>query len=339
MATSESTERASKTSSEQTHSDVAAPHPSAGEAPVIQTRVVTLDAVFVTVTPTIARDYTARGVFRFILDNLSATNADVAISAEEADVLLEDARARRTSLPGPLRHAYGSHIRKLERAIEYAGKRRQIYEARAAVQTYNSEYSEEWRGTKEQLKAQGFILEGPWPAEPGGKKRWARATDAAGHDVHITRYSRDQPEDWPILFEAQFDRHDHERPTPSDPERDRKLARALAEVEAMPKDEEEFLWKIVDHVRGHIRTALKIESEAHEYHGYTITEDSVDSIMMQIDDLLEAITEAEVVYDDARQQARRRKLQGEIASLDSRFQQKLKALAKPNPKILEGSPS
>ena len=304
-----------------------------------------LDTVFVSLSFTIEKDYIARGVFSALRHGnaieLKGNGSLHFLTQDEAEALLEDAAARKESARGSMLAGYGSHIRNLTSAIEQAKARRAIFAAPAALQTYKSDYSEEWRGTKEQLQAIGFRLAGPWPTEPGGKTRWSKATDGKDHDVHITRHWG--YDNWPWLFEARFDYLDSELPPkPIDTQRQKKLSMAKLELEAIPKSAEDFRWECIEDIRRSLSCGIRYRSgqrDGERFHGYTLTDEAVEAILLSLDAVVEAIDEAEVHFDAELHRKCVLRRQHDIAALDSTFQSTLATLAKPNPKILEGRPS
>lgn len=295
-----------------------------------------VDAVIVSVTFNIERDYEERGVF----PELRAVNAAVRHSSSslhymtEASVkpILEDAKRRVEVVRKGMLVAYRAHIRGLEIAIKEAKQRRANFAAPKAVCIDRHEgYSERWRGTKEQLQAIGIQLAGPWPGEEGGKDRRAKGRDARGRDAFITIHSRT----WRGLFEVQIEYPDHERKSAmSAQQREQKRRDALAGLSVMPKDEDDFRQRMIENVRFYISVAARGDLK---HHGYGLTEDGREAIMMSADAVVEAILQAEVTFDEKRHREIEFQHRKELAEADGSFQNVMNDLRLLRPEILEGS--
>jgi len=296
-----------------------------------------LDAVLVWLSFTVERDYIDRSVFPAMCREKAVhwTGGSMLfyLTVDEAEALQEDAQARRESVRGAVKNAFGKHAQALGEAIEEARTRRATFAAAQPVCDYKSEYSEDWHGTKEQLLTMGICLPGPWPGEPGGKERWARATDSRGYPLNITRHCTT----WGT-YRVRIDiPQEVRRERAGEDERTKKLIRAQVHLDHVPKNAEDFLWDCVEHVRSMFR--VYITAEPSDFHGYSLTEESVSNILMSLDEVVDAIVNAEVTFDVERQQQILLKYQKEIADLDGSFQMKLSMLTKRNPALLEGSPS
>lgn len=296
-----------------------------------------LDAVLVWLSFTVERDYIDRSVFPAMRRERAVrwTGGSMLfyLTVDEAEALREDAQARRESVRGAVKNAVGKHAQALGDAIEEGRTRRATFAAAQPVCAYKSEYSEDWHGTKEQLLAMGICLPGPWPGEPGGKARWARATDSRGYPLNITRHCTI----WGT-FRARIDiPQEVRREAESHEERAKKLTYAQQNLNRVPRTSEDFLWDCVENVRRMFR--VYVNAEPSDFHGYTLTEESVSNILMSMDEVVDAIVNAEVAFDAERQQKVLLKYQKEIADLDGSFQRKLSLLTKRNPALLEGSPS
>ena len=151
------------------------------------------DAVEIWLTNTVERDYADRGVF----PELRRHNARVSQSAgclhlvtfAQAGALLLDARRRVPNVAAGLKRAFNAQILACERSIQEAVDRHALLTGPSAQCLRASETHEVWLGTKAQLEAKGVRLEGPWPREPSGGKRWRLALDWRGRKCTITPYS------------------------------------------------------------------------------------------------------------------------------------------------------
>lgn len=296
-----------------------------------------LDAVLVWVTATVENDYIDRSVFPAIrrakaFSRLSAS-AVFCLTFGDAEELLEDAQARYACTRRAGKNAFGQFAKAVSAAIEEARGRRAIFEAKEPVCDYKSEYSEDWHGSKEQLLAMGICLAGPWPGEPGGKERWAKATERRGYGVSISRYSTI----WG-LYRARIDIPQETRLQAADTrERAKEQGYAQAKLDLMPKSVDEYRRECVKSARSYLAAAINARPVVG--HGYSVTDESMTAILMSCDAVVEAIMDAEVNFDAARHEQIALGYKKEIAGADSSFQQALSTLTKPNPKILEGRPS
>lgn len=297
-----------------------------------------LDAVFVWVSFTIERDLVERGALPELRSDRAvvqhgSTSLHI-MSAEAVQPVLEDARIRRDQTRKGLRHAYNAFVGGIEAAIKEATQRRAIFEAPEPVRTYRSEYSEVWRGTKEQLQAMGIKLSGPWPGEIGGKQRRAKAYDTKGRAAYITAYSRT----WSGLFEAQIQFPECERQQAKNAdELAKKRAKAEAVLDDMPHTVEEYRLHLAQDVRRWL--SVIIRSEPVDWHGFTVSADALDDILLSADAVVEAIMEAEVKFDQTRHREIVTKYKQQIAETDAPFQQMLGALTTVDPSILGGKES
>lgn len=151
-----------------------------------------IDAAVLWLTATTEHDYISRAAFPSIRTaTASATRANAAslhfLTLQVASELLADAAHRIGKVEDRLKKAYRAHIENLTHAIAEAKVRPSQFEASAPVCLYRGTYSEEWSGTKEQLRSIGIGLDTPYPGERGGKKRWAQAFDNRGYKVRISR--------------------------------------------------------------------------------------------------------------------------------------------------------
>lgn len=305
--------------------------PSAGGAPP-------LDAVLLWLTTTVERDFEERGAFPKLRHAHAQAYRGAAtlhyLSADEAGAVLEDAMAREKSVRRGTRNAYAAHIKSIQAAMKEAAERPSVFASKEPVSSYMSEHAERWRGTKDQLKAHGIQLDGPWPHEPGGKERWAQARDSRGYKTSITRFSTI----WPGLYEAYITipyeiwgpKH-NEKPKANEADL---VKRNLA---SMPGSADDFRAHLVDSMRMMACISLDMAVKPATYHGYTLDEDAVGEIHASFDAVVEAVVGARVKFDSALHAEIAQKYRAQIAAADQAFQAQFETLVRPNPRILEGS--
>ncbi|MDI1339362.1 hypothetical protein [Polaromonas sp.] len=296
-----------------------------------------LNTVLVWVTFTIERDYIERGAF----PALRSQNAVIQhgssslhyMSAKSVAPILADARSRAAETSRGLRNSYNAFHRSLDHALKEAEERPALFHAPAAVCTYKHEgYSERWRGTKQQLKEMGIVLDGPWPNEEGGKERWAKAKDSKGRDSFITAYSKT----WGGLFEVRIEIPERERRAAlGASELEKKRALAQANLDSLPADRDDFRMELANDLRRILSVVIPTSPVAH--HGFALTEDAVEAILMSADAVVEAIFQAEVSFDKAKHKAIELRYQQQIAECDQSFQQVLGQLTAVRPEMLERS--
>lgn len=164
-----------------------------------------LDTVLLWLTMTVERDFAERGVFpelRYTSAKANRASSSLHyLTEEQAQAVLTDALHRVQQVRKGLKIAYNGHVNALQTAIAEAVERPSIFAAPAAVCVRQDEIRHVWRGTKQQLQAQGIQRDGPWPGEPGGKDHRCGATDARGYKTGVTRYSTM----WPGLFVASIE--------------------------------------------------------------------------------------------------------------------------------------
>jgi hypothetical protein len=296
-----------------------------------------LDTVLLWLTTTVERDFDERGAFPRLRHAHAKAYRGAAtlhyLTADEAEKVLEDATVREQSVRRGTRNAYAAHIKSIQAAMKEAAERPSVFASLEPVSTYKSEHAERWRGTKEQLKAHGIQLGGPWPNEPGGKERWAQARDSRGYKTSITRVSTI----WPGLYEAYITmprevwgaKH-NSKPTTDQADL---AGRSLA---SMPKSADDFRAHLVDSMRFMARFHLEQAVKAATWHGYTLDEDSVDEIHASFDAVVEAVVGAKVNFDAALHAQIAQKYRAQMAGADTAFQAQFQALVRPNPGILEG---
>lgn len=296
-----------------------------------------LDAVLLWLTATVERDLHERGVFPRLRQAYAKAYRAAAslhyLSADEAEAVLEDATARVKSVKGGTCNAYCAHIKSIRAALKEAAERPAVFASPAAVCEYKSLHAERWRGTKDQLKAHGIRLDGPWPHELGGNGRRKQARDARGYKTSVGRFSTV----WPGLYEAYISipsevwGPSYDEKTKAD---DAKLAKL--NLASMPSSAEDFLAHLVDSMREMARLSLEVAMKPSTRHGYTLDEDAVGEIHASFDAVVEAVVGARVKFDSARHAEIAQKYRAQIAAADQAFQAQFETLVRSNPRILEG---
>lgn len=306
------------------------------EKAVLQTPHV--ETVILGLSMTIERDYIQRGVFPALRNQNAVTWSGSTgfhhLTIDEAEALLEDARARLESAFKWLKNAYSSHVRALGGAIKEAKTRRGKLETKEPFCEYKDENCEFWHGTKEQLLAIGICLDGPWPGEPGGKLSWAKATDKRGYPLRLSRYSTT----WGTTYRVRIEIPQQDR-RGKEVEEQRAIKRYEAQIRLrdMPSSADGFRRDLVKSIR-HMLQCF-IPAKPSEWHGYALDDESVTAILVSGDAVVEAIMAAKVNFDAKRHQEIALGYKKAIAEADNAFQDKLSLLTKPNAKILEGEVS
>lgn len=257
------------------------------------TDVPDLDSVVLWLTLTIERDYIERGVFRaYRAETAAASRANATLhylTRDQAQALLDDAEARRLDTYKSLKVAFNAHAANLRSALDEAKGRRAKFEATEPVCTYRSEWSENWRGTKEQLKSIGVALEGPYPGEQGGKERWAQTRDQRGYKVRITRASTT----WPGLFLADIEvpeevrkkMREAEKQTTAEKERLQRLKTLPATPDKFREEVAKTFWMFA--------SATKAQMQAKD--GYRFTDGVVEEFMDAVSEAYWAIKDGQTV--------------------------------------------
>jgi len=294
-----------------------------------------LDTVLLWLTATVERDFKERSAFPR-LRHVNAHGYRGAatlhyLSADEAEAVFKDATSRERAVRGGVRNAYRAHSKSVEVAMKEAAERPAFFASSEPVCSFKFGHAERWRGTKDQIKAHGIQLAGPWPHEPGGTRRWAKGRDSRGYKTSITRFSTI----WPGLYEAYiqipYQAREAERPTTS-PEQAEKARASLA---SMPANADAFRANLVSDMRNFAAVPLRMAMEA-KFHGYTLDEDALGEIHASFDAVVEAVVGAQVKFDPARHAEIACQYRAEIAAADQSFQGHFAALTQPNPCILEG---
>jgi hypothetical protein len=296
-----------------------------------------LDDVVVWLTFTLEREYAGRAVFPAVRRTKAVQERAGAylfyMTQKAARALVDDAEAHRDLTSAGVKHAYTNLIKRLASAIAEAEDRRKIFEAPGPHCEYKSEYSERWVGTKDQLATLCLKFDGPWPGEPGGNKRWVKATDARGYPTSLSKHS----EMW-RTYMARIDVPQEERlSAEAKRQLDQVQAQAQAKLDAMPKTAEDFR-------RSQMRMAREVlgvvfRPGAFESHGYSWPEDSVCAILMSVDAIVEAISRADITFDSNRHEEIEAAHRQQLARADIAFQKTFITLVKPNPQILDGRTS
>jgi hypothetical protein len=249
-------------------------------------RAPDLDAVVLWLTRMIERDYIERGVFPACRAETAAASRTSSslhyLTQVQAQALLDDAEVRRLQSHKSLKVAFKAHASNLRAAIEEATARRAKWEATKPVCRFRSEWSEGWRGTKEQLRSLGIALDGPYPGEQGGGKRWAQTNDRRGYRVRITKASTI----WPGLFFADIEVPEEVRKkTRAEEERLQRLKKLPPTPDKFREDVAKTFW--------YFTSAIKTQMQSEE--GYRFTDEAVEDFMDAVSEAYRAIKEGQTV--------------------------------------------
>lgn len=311
---------------------------TAREVPGAAASALPLNTVTLWVTNTIERDYRARDVFPAIRleasPDLRPSTSLHLITAAKAEELLEDARARVAEVRKGLRTAYVAHVRACDAAIKDAADRFADFSKGVAQRvTGATKRGELWRGSKQQLIDLGIVLNGPWPGEPGGCTRWARAVDWRGYKAGIAPYSSL----WPGLYEVRIE---VPRARPADDSsktiEPAKAEKARRTLEEMPQSAQEFLVDLIAETRRMVRICLDQALVQNKPHGYALDPTSLEEIYTGFDALSEAIVSARVKFDPARRKSSVQSYRAQIAQADPAFQAQMTTLLQQNARLIEG---
>jgi len=285
--------------------------------------------VLVWVTYAIEQDFETRRAFPKLRHASARAHRGAAVlhglTAAEAGSVLEDAIVRVRSVRQQTRNAYRAHIKSVRAAIQEAAERPAVFASPAAVSVRESC----WRGTKEQLKAHGIHLDGPWPHEPGGK-RWAQAKDSRGYKTNITHFSAI----WPGLYLAKIEIPYEVRKRRDNISQNAELAKRS--LESMFDTADDFRAHLIDIMRIGVQTALAEAIKPANWHGYTLDLDGIDEIHESFDAVVDAVAAARVHFDPALHAKIAQAYRAQIAGADDAFQAQFETLVRPNPQILEG---
>jgi len=153
-----------------------------------------IDTVEIWITPAIARDHIARGVFPQLraetaLELRCTGNALHRMSLQRAIELQADARQRHDEVdvqPG-LKTAYTGFSWKLRKQIDQTQERIDGATIRQVASLDRHPWADVWKGTRQQLVAAGFAIDGPLPGEPGYVLYALIAKDPRGRQARITQ--------------------------------------------------------------------------------------------------------------------------------------------------------
>lgn len=121
-------------------------------------------------------------------------------------------------------------------------------------------------------------------------------------------------------------------------ELDEKAQQAQRNLDYMPKSEEDYRKRIFRQMRAMFRGSLE-GNGASQFHGYSLTQESLDSILISFDAVAEAILGSDVLVDVQLQNAVTKKYQAAIRAADPLFYGHLDKLTQPNQAILQGEES
>lgn len=296
-----------------------------------------LDTVLLWLTTTVERDFEGRNAFPKLRHAQAKAFRGAAtlhyLTADEANSTLEDAVAREQSVRRSTRSAYTAHIKNIQAAVKEAAERSGVFASADPVCLYKHKHAERWRGTKAQIRAMGIQLDGPWPREPGGKERWAKARDSRGYPTSITRSSTV----WPGLFEAYVSvpfQIWHQ--TNAQKPRADEAHSARRNLACMPTSAHDFRAHLVSVLRGVARCTLAAATKPASWHGYTLDEDALGEIHAGFDAVAEAVVGSQINFDALPHAAIAQGHRAQIAAADTAFQSQFATLVQPNPRILEG---
>jgi hypothetical protein len=296
-----------------------------------------LDTVLLWLTNTVERDFEERGVFPTLRQARAKAFRGAAtlhyLTTVEAGQVLEDAKARERLVRRGTRNAYTAHIKSVQAAIREAAERPAVFGASEPVCTYNADHAERWRGTKDQLRAKGIELDGPWPREPGGKERWAQTRDSRGYKTSITRFSAV----WPGLYEAHITiPYEVWSPRRTEKPKESEADRASRNLALMLSSADDFRADLVDWLRTTVNIALERALAPATWHGYTLDQDAVGEIHASFDAVAEAVAAARINFDQVRHNEIAQRYRAAIARADTAFQSRLVSLVEASPNSADG---
>ena len=298
-----------------------------------------LDTVLLWLTNTVERDFELRGVFPRLRRAHGMAFRGAAtlhyLSDSEAAAVLADAeeRARARLIPWRTWNAFREQFKNLQAAMKEAAERTAMFAGAEPVCVYKYDSQECWRGTKDQFKALGIQLAGPWPREPGGNRRFAKTRDSRGYKTFVTRSSPA----WPDLYNAKISIPvEVWRQKQAEKPKGEEAARAKRRLATMFDSKDAFRAHVVDGMRQMVRFALDEASKPADWHGYTLDADALSEIHASFDAVAEAIVGARVNFDSALHAEIAQGHRAKIAAADTAFQAQFETLVRPNPRILEG---
>ena len=153
--------------------------------PATAPKVFPLAAVVFWLTPTVERDYIARNAFPALrtataVELRSGGSRHMLTLAEAADVLADAASQYEKTQRG-VKLAYGRLQHWLNEEIQCSQKRMALAALEHATQRSDVDWRESWHGTRRQLEASGFMIEGALPGESGAASTKARILDRRGY--------------------------------------------------------------------------------------------------------------------------------------------------------------
>lgn len=278
-----------------------------------------LDTVFLWLTFTIKRDYEERGVFETLRNSPAqayrGASALYFVSLGCAEEILDDAITREGSASRGVKLAYSAFLKCIREALDEARARPAILTGFEAACLSRGGGDEKWVGTKEQLRAIGVVLDGPWPGEPGGNARWAAGSGRNGYQARIKRYSPH----WPGHFSVDLEAPSLERVPPSE----HAVQSARTALAGMPKSAKEFRDGVREGFRKFLFGLLRVYAEPAREHGYTLDADDLDEFESSFDALAAAISSAPVKFDAARHAEIALGHRAKLAAGDGKFQSKV----------------
>lgn len=301
-----------------------------GEAPP-------LDTVLLWLTMTVERDFAERGVFPELRYTSAKCNRGSSslhyLTEEQAHAVLVDALHRVQQVRKGLKTAYNAHVNALQTAIAEAVERPSIFAAPTAVCLRQDGMWDVWRGTKQQLQAQGIQREGPWPGEPSGKDHRCGAKDNRGYKASVKRYSSMWPGLFVVSIETPYEVRKREYDRSTSDEKAGKIRRDLA---AMPKSADDFRSQLIAEVRSSLRFLINWNSKVSEYHGFRLAEGVMEQVDEALDGVIAVLGDASVKFDGALHAAVEQRYRAELALADSAFQSKMSHLLKLSSAVLGG---
>lgn len=118
-------------------------------------------------------------------------------------------------------------------------------------------------------------------------------------------------------------------------EKAERAKRNLASTLGM-NSEKKFRMRLADGLRRSVKLETDYASEVSTWHGYRITADGADAILIAADALVEAIMQADVIFDAELRDKIIAGFRAQIRAADPSFERQFDALTAPNPSILAG---
>lgn len=256
-----------------------------------------LDAVLFWLTPTVERDYIARNIFpavRRLAAFKTQNNGQslLHLKPTTAAELLADARVQyeKPLTQRGLKVAYRCLLDQLRHQIKMAEERAAIARASAATCTSSSHYMETWYGSRSQLEASGFTIDGPLPGEEGMSKRRGRAQDKRGYGAAVMLV---EPNLWPGLFKVEVRLPEEHREQLKKAQQSDKRRRAMElAVKDAPATQAQFRSEAAQ--RFWLWVNLTI-CELRDGVGFRLSDASIDEFKDAASEAFHAIREGEVI--------------------------------------------